>query len=260
MRTDSAIERYDRMMLRDLGSAPTYSWKWSEDLLHVMDAVNSGDGAPIRETINTGILDANGHEITLQGKQAKLTRRWPGLWQQWVVCALIELNSEDGRVHGTGIAAWIPVYDKRSRPAAIPEGIHPNQEHTEAFIKQVRSFRVKEAERMGQWEDFHKPQTVPMDESERNTMLISRSEKVKFEEAKLRFKDKFTAFGEEPGKKGSTSFPKTAKEMADDFNEYRSGLGMPLLVTPEHAANVQEISDALSRESNRSEGPLFSSS
>ncbi len=39
MKTDPAIERYDRMMLRDLGSNPTYSWKWSEDLIRVMDAV-----------------------------------------------------------------------------------------------------------------------------------------------------------------------------------------------------------------------------
>lgn len=231
MRTNPAIERYDRMMLRDLGSHPTYSWKWSEDLMHVMDAVD-GDGNPIRETIATGILDADGREILLPGKQATKTRRFPGIWQQWVICAQIELEkSHDGQVYGTGTYAWVPVYDKRSRPACIPEGVQPNQSHTEAFIQKVRSYRVREAEELGKFEDWHKPNAVPMDESERNTMMLSRAEKKRFDDNKLRFKDKFTAFGEEPGKKGSTSFPKTARQMEADFAEYNASLTPPDLVT-----------------------------
>src|SRR6185369_14393614 len=114
-----------------------------------------------------------------------------------------------------------------------PPNVHPNQASTEDFIAQVRRVRARDAEEMGKWEEFHKPSTVPMDESERNTMMMSRADKAKFENAKLAIKDRFTAFGEEPGKKGSTSFPKTAKEMEADFAEYRRGLGIPDLVSPQ---------------------------
>lgn len=206
MRTDAAIERYDRMFLRDLGSNPPYSWKWSEDLIHVMDAIDR-DGKPIRETINTGILDANGREITMPGAQAKLTRRFPGIWQQWVVCALIDLNEEDGQVHGTGKAAWVPVYDKRSRPACLLENTHPTQTDTMAFIQQVQRTRARDAEEMARFEERHAPGTVPLDENDPDQVMGSRADRAKFQEQKLRFKDKFTAFGEEPGKKGGTSFP-----------------------------------------------------
>ncbi len=229
MKTNSAIERYDRLMLRDLGSNPVYSWKWSEDLLHVMEAVDDL-GNPVRETINTGILDANGHEITLPGKQATRTRRWPGIFQQWVICARIELNAEDGAVHGTGIAAWIPVYDRRSIPVCLPDGVQPNQETTESFIKQVRKMRTRDAEELGKFEDYHRPGTVPMDESERNTPMLSQADKAKFDNMKYAIKSGFTAFGEEPGKKGATSFPKTAREMAAEFAEYRKGLDIPQLL------------------------------
>ncbi len=220
MKTSPAIQRYDRMLLRDLGSNPRYSWKWSEDLLHVMDEINPHDGKPIFRPVPHG-------EVWVV-QQQKTTRRWPGIWNQWVLCALIELNADDGAVHGTGLAAWVPVYDRRSRPASLPENILPNQTHTEAFIEQVRRTRARDAEEMGKFEEFHKPATVPMDESERNTMLISRAEKVKFDKAKDAIKDGFTAFGEEPGKKGSTSFPKTSKEMAAEFAEYKKNLGSPV--------------------------------
>ncbi len=224
MKTNPAIQRYDRMMLRDLGSNPVYSWKWSEDLLHVMDEINPHDGKPIYRPTPKG-------EVWVV-QQQKTTRRWPGIWQQWVVCALIELNADDGAVHGTGIAAWIPVYDRRSRAVCIPENTQPNQSHTEAFIKQIRRMRTRDAEELGKFEDFHKPNTTPMDESERNTMLISQAEKKKFDVMKDAIKDGFTAFGEEPGKRGGTSFPATATEMAAEFAEYRAACHSDIVEPP----------------------------
>lgn len=217
MRTDPAIERYDRLMLRDLGSNPIYSWKWSEDLIHVMDAVSQGDGKPI--------LDVKQHGSIYIAEQAKATRKIaPDLVNQWVICALIELNSEDGKVHGTGIAAWIPVRDRRSRAVCLPPNLHPNQSITEDFIRQVRRVRTRDAEELGKWEDYNAPHAVPMDDSERNSPLISRAEKAKFENAKLAIKDGFTAFGEEPGKRGSTSWPSTSKGMETDFEQYKKEL------------------------------------
>jgi len=226
MRTSPAIARYDRLMLRDLGSAPVYSWKWSEDLLHVMDEINPHDGKPVyRPTLQNGIYAV---------RQQTTTRRWPGIWQQWVVCALIELNANDGAVHGTGVAAWVPVYDKRSRPVCVPENVQPNQSHTEAFIRKMRAYRVREAEAIGKWEDHHKPNTTPMDESERNTLMMSRAEKKKFDIARDAIKDGFTAFGEVPGVRGSTSWPTTGKDMAGEFVEYQRGLEpeAPVIVAP----------------------------
>ncbi len=183
-----------------------------------MDAVEPITGKPIYKAIPKG-------EVWVV-QQEKRTRRWPGIWQQWVICALIELNADDGAIHGTGIAAWIPCYDRRSRPVCLPEGIRPNQETTESFIKQIRKMRTRDAEELGKFEDYHKPATVPMDESERNTRLISQADKKKFDSMKYAIKSGFTAFGEEPGKRGSTSFPKTAKEMAAEFSEYRRDLDL----------------------------------
>lgn len=234
MRSSRAIERYDRMMLADLGSHPVYQWKWSEDLIHVMDEVNPTDGKPILTPVPCGSIYAV--------QQQKTTRRWPGIWHQWVICALIELNADDGAVHGTGIAAWVPVYDRRSRPVCLPENQMPNQAATESFIQQVRKMRTRDAEELGQFEDMHKPATVPMDESERNTQLISRAEKKKFDIYKDAMKDGFTAFGEEPGKKGSTMFPRTAKEMAADFNAYRGDLKMPELAEKVDPAEIAKLS------------------
>lgn len=221
MKTDPAIQRYDRLMLRDLGSNPTYSWKWSEDLIRVMDAVSPGDGKPVLDVIPYGSI--------LIAQQAKATRKLaPDLVNQWCICALIDPYTEDGRLNGSGRAIWMPVRTKtKSHPVALPPNQHPNQADTENFIAQMRRTRVRDAEEMGKWEDFNKPNTVPMDESERNTMMMSRAEKKKFEEYKLRFKDNFTAFGEEPGRLGSTSFPKTAKEMEADFEEYEASLKPP---------------------------------
>src|ERR1051325_1336209 len=112
MKTNPAIERYNRLFLKDLGSAPRYEWKWSEDLIHVMDAVDR-DGKPILSAVARPLTGTNelmiGSPVIYMVQQEKRVRRFPGIWQQWVVCALIELNAEDGAVHGTGIAAWIPV-------------------------------------------------------------------------------------------------------------------------------------------------------
>lgn len=226
MKTDPSISRYDNMMLRDLGSNPTYSWKWSEDLIRVMDAVSPGDGKPVLDVIQHGSI--------LIAQQAKATRKLaPDLVNQWCICALIDPYTEDGRLNGSGRAIWMPVRTKtKSQPVALPPNQHPNQADTESFIEQMRRIRARDAEEMGRWEELHKPNTTPMDESERNTLMMSRAEKKKFEDAKLRFKDKFTAFGEEPGKKGSTSFPKTAKEMEADFAEYKANLASSELVAP----------------------------
>lgn len=228
MKTTPAIERYDRMMLRDLGSNPTYSWKWSEDLIRVMAAVDQS-GKPILD------VKPYGDGVVFAVAQAARTRKLaPDLVNQWCICALIDPYTEDGRLNGSGRAIWMPVRTKTaSRPVALPPNQMPNQADTESFIEQMRRVRLRDAEEMGKFEDFHKPSTVPMDESERNTMMMSRADKKKFEDNKLRYKDKFTAFGEEPGKKGSTVFPRTAKEMEADFAEYKASLNPTgELVTP----------------------------
>ncbi len=204
MKSDRAIERYNRLLLRDLGSNPVYSWKWSEDLLHVMQAVDR-DGKPEMEAVRVGAIFAV--------KQATRVRKLaPDLTDQWVICALIELSKEDGQIHGTGIASWMPVRDKRSRAVALPQGTHPNQYATEDFVQQMRRIRLRDAEEMGKWEEQYSDKVVPLDETEKNSEIVSRHEAKKFAEMKAKIKDEFTAFGEEPGKKGGTSFPEREPE------------------------------------------------
>lgn len=201
MKTDRAIDRYNRTLRTELGEHPLYAWKWSEDLIHVMDEVDSY-GKPVYEECVSpmGIIGL---------QQRKKPRKFfDALIDQWVVCALIELGNDDGQVHGTGVSAWIPVTDRRGKPAALPQDTHPNQDYTEKFIAQLREFRVNEAKSLNQWQEYFGDKTVPLDETERNSEIVTRNDAAVFAEMKYKIKQEFTAFGEEPGKRGGTSFPK----------------------------------------------------
>lgn len=198
MRLTRDIDRYNRLLLRDLGEHPRYEWKWSEDLLHVMDAVDAL-GKPEMTTAAVGSL-----YVVTQAK--RLRKICPHIVNRWCICALVEINGEDGLIHGTGVAGWMPCHDKRSQPVALPEGQRPNQYATEDFIKQMRRIRERDAEEMAQWAYWNEDNTVPLDEEDRNSPLASRKDAAEFKRNLMAVKNVWTAFGEVPGKKGSTIF------------------------------------------------------
>src|SRR5437762_495814 len=100
MKTDRAIERYNRVLRTELGSQPRYEWKWSEDLIHLMEEVDHLGKPVLEEVCVNGIFGM---------QQRKKPRKFfESLTDQWVVCALIEMDNADGQVNETGQAAWIP--------------------------------------------------------------------------------------------------------------------------------------------------------
>lgn len=183
MQSNRDIERYDRLLLAELGNNPVYSWKWSEDLLHVMEAMDQS-GQPEMETVLKG-------SVYVVQQKKRLRKVCPHIIDQWVICALIELGAEDGQVHGTGLASWMPVHDRRSHPVALPVGVRPNMASTEDFIKQMRAIRAKSAAQMDA--DFLAA------EERREKQINDRNLDA--------IRDACTAYYEVPGKKGSTSFP-----------------------------------------------------
>ncbi len=201
-RFTSAIVHQNNILRRELGSTPTYSWQWSEDLVRVMDVVNQ-DASPVYEAVNRGDVYAV--------QQAKKSRKLaPDLVNQWCICALIDPYTVDGKLDGSGRAIWMPVRTKtRSKACAMPENQEPTLADTESFVYQMKKTRARDEEEMQKWEDQNDLHAVPMDESDPHSPMISRARKKKFDEDALKIRDKFTAFGEEPGKRGSTSFPAT---------------------------------------------------
>jgi len=180
------IARLNELLRTELGENPRYSWRHSATLMRVMEAVDA-DGRPEYETY----WDPD--SLLFKTKRImRLRPLCPDLQHQWVLCALVKMTEEQGRLAGTGEYAWIPVRDDRtSEPCALPTGIQPDQNITAIFIEQMRAERVQ----------------TPSEKVEAFAEAQARFEKQHEARCFDAIRDAGTAFYQVPGKKGSASFP-----------------------------------------------------
>ncbi len=198
MEHPSKVKRLNHLLRQELGQHPLYSWQWSEDLLHVMDAINE-DGSPVYEQkeLKSGLVAV---------AQATRTRKICPDLDVWVMCAMIDTGRHDGAIHSLGTKNWYPVSDRSSRTVNLPTDVVPDETLTWEFINQMRHFREKEAAKLdAQYIERHLT-PVPVDESRPNSKLVSRQEKADWERYYDEVKDLGTAFGQVPGTKEGVSF------------------------------------------------------
>lgn len=117
-RFDRTARLMNGLLRTDLGDNPRYEWRWSDDLLHVMDIMNSPGRTALRPLL-------------------------PNHLGVWVVCALVEVNQRDGSLYSTGSYAWVPVSSANSGPVALPQGESPSLGATQAVIDAIRQRRSK---------------------------------------------------------------------------------------------------------------------
>ncbi len=191
------VRRLNRLLASELGSNPRYSWRWSEDLRHVM-FVCDPDGNP--EYIDRPIYvptkesaDRRDGMTVLYSRVRKTAVRnlLPFHKDVWVCCALVEVDEKDGELEQTGNANWIPLSSSLSGPAALPPGVKPDVELTQAIIISVRRERALPP---GHLDDG-------FEEAQR------KREKDRWNRAYDCIKDAATAFYNMPGQKGHVSFP-----------------------------------------------------
>ncbi len=183
MRYPKDVIKLNSRLRSDLGANPLYNWRWSDDLLHVMDVVDE-DGSPkYVETITpAGVICLT---------PATLTRPLlPYNEHCWALCALLELNNKDGELQGTGNHGWVPV-SGGDGPVALFPFEKPNLETTVYVIGAIHSERVKTATQKGEEWDAE----------------MARSEKAKWNLAYDQIRDAATAFYSIPGEKHHVSFP-----------------------------------------------------
>lgn len=177
------IRRLNDRLLSDLGENPRYAWRWSEDLLHVMEIVDPETGqVQLREACINGI-----YAMTPVTVVRKLLPFHPNCW---VMCALVEVNKRDGSFAGTGNHAWIPLSSSRSGPVCLPSGEIPDISVTESLIASVRAERSRSPIEAGlEWEEQQ-----------------ARKEKARWNRCYDEIRDASTAFHNVPGKKAHVSF------------------------------------------------------
>lgn len=173
----------NNILRAELGENPRYAWRWSEDLKHVLEVLDL-DGTPIyvEGRSESGL-------ICMMPKTA-LMPLLPMHHDQWVVCALVEVNANDGSVAGTGKAAWIPVSGP-SGTVCLPENERPTIVFTQKIIETIRLERSKTfSEVSADWEEREKKREK--DRWNRNYDMI---------------RNESTAFANVPGRRGHVSFP-----------------------------------------------------
>ncbi len=182
------VRRLNRLLVSELGGNPRYSWRWSEDLRHVMYVCDT-DGNP--EYVDKPINLTNGKLLIGRVRKTAVRNLLPFHKEVWVCCALVEVDSKDGELEGTGNANWIPLSSSQSGPAALPAGVTPNDELTNAVIISVRRERALPP---GHLDDGY-------EEAQR------KREKDRWNRAYDCIRDAATAFHNLPGAKGHVSFP-----------------------------------------------------
>lgn len=185
-RTPEKIRKLNELLRADLGSNPRYSWRWSDDLLHVMDVVDS-EGKPIysESTTPAGLIVMAPKRITRP--------LLPFHEHCWVLCALVETTQQDGELAGTGLGSWIPVGGGNGPVTLLPFEA-PNLESTQYIVNMVRQARTKTVVEMGiEWNE-----------------QMAKREKDRWSQAYEQIKEHATAYYNVPGSKGHVSFPSYA--------------------------------------------------
>ncbi len=182
------VRRLNRLLESELGGNPRYSWRWSEDLLHVMYVVDD-EGKPVYEEKIIHLPN----DSTLYGQIQKTSVRklLPHHEDQWVACALVEVDDKDGSLLGTGCASWVPLSSSASGPAALPFGWLPTEELTQCVIRSVRRER-----------------NMPKNYLDDGFEAVSKKrERDRWNQAYDCIRDASTAYYNVPGCKGHVSFP-----------------------------------------------------
>jgi hypothetical protein len=178
MRFPKEIRQQNERLRADLGANPIYSWRWSDDILHVMTLL----GEFAEETTPAGI-------IVMVPKTVK-RRLLPENEHSWVLCALVETDKKDGSLEATGTASWVPVSGPAG-PLALNPFELPNLSTTQYIIDTIRHERARSAAEVGaEW-----------DQSQ------AQREKARWAKAYDQIRDAATAFYNVPGAKGHVSFP-----------------------------------------------------
>ncbi len=178
MKYPKVIQHQNELLRADLGTNPRYSWRWSDDILHVMEVLGEYD----EETTPAGL-------IVMVPKTVK-RQLLPQNPQSWVLCALVETDLKDGSLQGTGEASWVPVSGPMGPLALNPYEV-PNLSTTQYIIDTIRHERARSAAEVGQeW-----------DQSQ------AQREKARWNKAYDQIRDAATAYYNVPGAKGHVSFP-----------------------------------------------------
>ncbi len=177
------VSRLNRILLADLGNNPRYAWRWSEDLRHVMYKVDDlGNPEYTDGKTATGLY--------VQKRATAIRPLLPFHPKAWVCCALIEVDQKDGELAHTGMGSWVPVSSSRSGPAALPQGVLPDAELTQAVVAAVKAQRERTvADEANDWEDLTRKREI---DRWRLCYDIIR--------------DSAPAFNSVPGRKGRVSF------------------------------------------------------
>lgn len=185
------VRKQNDLLWAELGENPRYSWRWSEDLKHVLE-----------------VLDLDGNPIYVEGKspsgltcmmpKTAVKSLLPSHHDQWIVCALVEVNTNDGSIHGTGNAAWIPVSGP-SGVVCLPENEKPSMVFTQSIIDAIRLERSKSSTEFGtEWEEREK-----------------KREKDRWNRIYDQIRSEATAFLNAPGRKGHVSFPTPQSQLVN---------------------------------------------
>jgi hypothetical protein len=182
-RYPAVVRKQNDILRAELGENPRYAWRWSEDLMHVLEVLDS-DGAPL-------YVEAKGpYGIVCMVPKTATKKLLPQHHDQWVVCALVEVNAKDGSIHGTGSAAWIPVSGP-SGVVCLPENEPPTIVFTQSIIDALRLERSKSATEFGaEWEERER-----------------KREKDRWNRIYDEIRGEATAFFNIPGMKAHVSFP-----------------------------------------------------
>lgn len=182
------IRRLNRLLVSELGSQPRYSWRWSEDLRHVMYVVDDlGRPEYVEQPVNL----QGGKVIFQRLRKTAVRNLLPFHKDVWVCCALVEIDEKDGMIDGTGCGAWVPLSSSASGPAALPPGVKPNDELTQCVIRSVRQERSMPKGYLDQGYEE----------------LCRKREKDRWNRAYDAICDASAAFHNCPGMKGHVSFP-----------------------------------------------------
>ncbi len=187
-RYPEAVRRLNQLLASELGHNPRYSWRWSEDLRHVMYVVDDL-GRP--EYVDSPVNLQGGKIIIQRLRKTAVRKLLPFHENVWVCCALVDVDQKDGELAGTGTGAWMPLSSSASGPAALPPGVDPTAELTQSIIRAVRQEREMPKGYLDQG----------YEEAQR------KREKARWNQAYDCIRDASAAYFNCPGMKGHVSFP-----------------------------------------------------
>lgn len=211
------IETLNRLLATELGGAeiPRFAWKWSEDL-EIGVQVRDRDGRPELEAHCICGLDAPVHrddcKMVVQKAKTQKILIAPQIFKRWILCRWLAPPSEELWAVGSGSmedypkqGAYIP-FSSNQTTLALKEGVEPDERLTWLVIHTVRSAKptldvIREEKARRELNE----QLAVLDI--KGNTLERPHHSSKWWEGRARIQDRLTTFGQQPGKKSSTSYP-----------------------------------------------------